>query len=157
MAEEKDNKKNSTMTIMMIGMFSFFITVVIAGTFLFMKFSAPTAAGNTGKYGGGEIGPLLPIGSEIIVNLAPSDTTGDHYLKVNITMEADGEKTVGELTKRIPQIRDLVIGILSSKTKDKIEEKEGKERIRREIIRVINSHLSLGRVRNIYFQDFVIQ
>jgi flagellar FliL protein len=82
----------------------------------------------------------------------------EHFLKTNIVLELDsGEKTGEEVSKRIPQIRDLVINILASKTKEKIIEKEGKDQVRSEIINNINQLMSNGMIRNIYFQDFIIQ
>jgi flagellar FliL protein len=72
-------------------------------------------------------------------------------------LEVDSEKTQVEVSKRIPQIRDLTISILSSKTKEKISEKEGKDLVRSEIINSINKNLTIGRVRRVFFEDFVIQ
>lgn len=163
MAEDlnKESKRNSLITVILIGMFSFFIAVVVAGTFLVLKFreSGSFPAMTPGPAVGAEqIGTLVSVGPEIIVNLNSSNAgIYGHYLKVNVSLEADAAKTGEELNKRIPQVRDLIIGILSSKTKEKIEEKEGKELLRREIINAVNQHLSQGRVKNIFFQDFVIQ
>ncbi len=75
---------------------------------------------------------------------------------MNATMELDNEKTKEEISKRIPQIRDLMISILRTKTKEKIDEKEGKDQIRSEIINSINRYLVTGKVKNLYFEDFLI-
>lgn len=159
----KEPKRNSLITVILIGMFSFFIAVVVAGTFLVLKFKEsgsfnPVATQRAAVGGAEQIGTLVSVGPEIVVNLNGGNSgMYGHYLKVNISLEADTSKTGEELNKRIPQLRDLIIGILTSKTKEKIDEKEGKELLRREIINAINQHLSQGRVKNIFFQDFVIQ
>ncbi|HOJ77419.1 MAG TPA: flagellar basal body-associated FliL family protein [Bacillota bacterium] len=153
--------KNSTVTVVLIGLFSFLITVVIAGTVIFLTLrndgsSHPNVELGVGTKKNVELGPLVSIGNDIIVNLAKQGSM-DYYLKVNVTLEAGNKKVAEELTNRIPQVRDLLINILSSKTIDKINEKEGKELIRREIINDINEILSTGKIKNVFFQEFVIQ
>lgn len=159
---------NKILNPIIVGIFAFLITIVISATILIIVFKAPKTktivvkepqnvrAVEGGGGGSEEIGPLVPLGNEIIVNLLSEDGS-EHYLKINVTVEVDNEKVKEEATKRVPQIRDLVISILRSKTKEKIDQKEGKESIRSEIISSINSHLVLGKVRNIFFEDFVIQ
>jgi flagellar FliL protein len=152
--------KNSTATIVLIGLFSFLITVVVAGTVIFLNLRQDSNLQGT-DFGSGasksaELGPLVSIGNDIIVNLVKQGGM-DYYLKVNVILEAGNQKVAGELNNRIPQVRDLLINILSSKTVDKINEKEGKELIRREIINDINEILSTGKVKNVFFQEFVIQ
>jgi len=155
MAQENNN--NSMMKIVLIGFFAFLITVVVAGTVLFLSLNKHN--GQTEKVAGKKamLGPLVSLGNDIIVNLQPDERGLERYLKVNVTLEVNNEKAQAELTARIPQVRDLIINILSRNTKEKIDEKEGKEQIRSEIIRAINSHLVQGKVTNLFFQDFVIQ
>ena len=163
-ANPKEKNKNNT-NIVVIGMFSFLITVVIAGTFLIITFRAGNASSQSvhervaaERSGVAEtIGPLVPLGNEIIVNLQSQDGM-PHYLKVNVTLETEeNEKVKEEVAKRVPQVRDLLISILRSKTKEKIDEKEGKDEIRSEIINGINRFLITGKVRNVYFEDFMVQ
>jgi flagellar FliL protein len=171
-----EGKKSNNLII--IGLFSFLITVVVSVTFLIIMLKRPVAApapmptGSAGHNQNGvykeEFGPTVPIQPEIIVNIV-SESGEEHYLKVNITLElriTPGEKSGGEgkggpgveeVTRRIPQIRDTVISILRAKTKEKIDEKEGKDLIRSEIIRSINKYLITAEIKNVYFQDFVIQ
>lgn len=169
MAEATPNNTNKPatpavkhMNPIIVGTFAFLITVVISGTILIITFKEPSKTVTqtivVKEAASEEIGPLVPLGNEIIVNL-PSELEGEgeHYLKVNVTLEVDNEKVTEEVTKRVPQIRDLLISILRSKTKEKIDEKEGKDLVRSEIINSINSFLVLGKVKNVFFEDFVIQ
>ena len=153
---------NKMTTYIILGMFVLLITVIVAGAFLIFTFknSASSQAPiikvqEVNPAAAEEVGPLVPLGNEIIVNI-PSDDGVERYLKVNATMELDNEKTKEEITKRIPQIRDLMISILRTKTKEKIDEKEGKDQIRSEIINSINRYLVTGKVKNLYFEDFLI-
>jgi flagellar protein FliL len=152
---------NKMTTYIIIGLFSLLVTVIIAGAFLIFTFKSTTTrmietkSVEVNPSSGEEVGPLVPLGSEIIVNIS-SDDGIERYLKVNATLEVDNDKAKEEVAKRIPQIRDLMITILRTKTKEKIDEKEGKEQIRSEIISSINHYLVLGKVKNLYFEDFLI-
>jgi flagellar protein FliL len=159
-----EGTKNKNSNILIIGLFSFLITVVIAGTFVFITLRQVNS-GNTHNSASvetvEEIGPLVPLGNEIIINI-PGEDGEEHYLKVNVTLEVQAgkdkeDKAKEEVTKRIPQFRDLIISILSTKTKEKIDEKEGKDLIRSEIITNINRYLLSCKVKNLFFEDFVIQ
>ena len=159
-AKDPGNMKN----LLIIFGFSFLATVIIVCTVLLIVFRNNNAAksGTPAQVESEkpakekEIGPLVSLGNEIIVNI-PSEDGTPHYLKVTISLEGDSEKAGEELKKRVPQIRDLVITILTSKTIEKIEEKEGKEIIRSEIIKNVNRYMVEGKVRNAFFEDFMLQ
>lgn len=143
--------------VLLIGLFSFMITVIFFGTFIIVTLrQSSNSKPHVETARNEEIGPLVSLGEEIIVNIN-SERGFEHYLKIQLTLEVDSEKTQVEVSKRIPQIRDLTISILSSKTKEKISEKEGKDLVRSEIINSINKNLTIGRVRRVFFEDFVIQ
>ncbi|MBW2087159.1 MAG: flagellar basal body-associated FliL family protein [Deltaproteobacteria bacterium] len=57
----------------------------------------------------------------------------------------------------MPQIKDSLLVLLSSKTFIDIKTVEGKMRLRMEIIGRINNFLTSGRVKNVYFTEFVVQ
>ena len=152
---------NKMTTYIILGMFVLLVTVIIAGAFLIFTFKTTTTrvvetkTVEVSPSSGEQVGPLVPLGNEIIVNIQ-SDDGVERYLKVNATLEVDNDKVKDEVAKRIPQIRDLMITILRTKTKEKIDEKEGKDQIRSEIIDSINHYLVTGKVKNLYFEDFLI-
>lgn len=164
----KNEGKRSINLILLIGLISFLITIIVAGIVLILILrNSPQAFDRQQPKQSkiatkAEIGPLVPIGPEIIVNIT-SDTGTEYYLKVNITLElqvinGSNEKAgIEEINKRIPQIRDTIITILRGKNKEKIDQKEGKDLISSEIISAVNRYLVYGRIKNVYFQDFVIQ
>jgi flagellar FliL protein len=47
--------------------------------------------------------------------------------------------------------------MLSSKTYDDIKTLEGKFQLREEIISILNQHLNSGKIKNVYFTDFIVQ
>lgn len=169
--EAKTKDSGNMKNLILIFGFSFLATVIIVCTVLLIVFRNTNVNGANGnrpnptpshqksekeKQKEKEIGPLVPLGNELIVNVSGEDGA-PHYLKVVVTLEGDSEKAGEELKKRVPQIRDLVITVLTSKTKEKIEEKEGKELIRSEIIKNVNRYMVEGKVRNAFFEDFMMQ
>jgi len=90
-----------------------------------------------------------------IVNLA--DTPDVRYLKLTLKLEADGEAVSAELSTRIPQIRDAVLVLLSSKDVNAVRTTQGKFQLRDEITQRINGLLKKPGVRSAYFTEFVVQ
>jgi len=102
----------------------------------------------------GEIGSIYELDT-FIVNL--SGDSGNHYLKVKISLEMNEEKLNLEIEKRLPQFRDSILTLLSSKTMEDVKSLEGKAQIRAEILTMLNQYLKTGKITNIYFGDFIVQ
>jgi flagellar protein FliL len=109
-----------------------------------------------------EIGAVVSVDT-FIVNLA--DPGGNRYLRVTMDLELAGKpadksahKTAGdELAKRMPQIRDAILMILSTKRYADISTTEGKTALREEIVNAANGLLASSQISRIYFKEFVIQ
>jgi len=99
----------------------------------------------------GEMFPLDPF----VVNLA--DGNGKRYLRATVQLELAPEQAVATFEQRLPQIRDVVLTILSTKEFENIRTADGKKNLRAEIIARLNELLNNESVANIYFTDFVIQ
>jgi len=100
------------------------------------------------------IGPIYPL-DPFTVNLISSNA--DRYLKCKIDLELDSPDLQKEIDKKLPAIRDMIIQILSSKTVEEIQTAKGKEKLKEEIKNKINSILTTGEIKNVYFTQFVIQ
>ncbi len=100
------------------------------------------------------LGVLYPM-KPFIVNLA--EAAGKRYLKLTIDLELTDKEVQGEINARMPPIQDSLLILLSSKSFSDISTVEGKMRLRMEIIGRINNFLVRGRVKNVYFTEFVIQ
>lgn len=170
------NKKNSTMTILIV---VFLLITVLggAGAAYFFLFKGKSEGGEGGDHGGGEAkaehapaaasAAAVPATGEkemvgiinrmdpFIVNLNEVDAS--RYLKVTVELEVTSEEVVKELDKRSPQIRDLSVGILSSKSFADIQGADGKFRLKEELMFAINKVLTAGQVKRIYFTQFVVQ
>lgn len=90
-----------------------------------------------------------------IVNLA--DAQEVRYLKMTVKLELDSQEASVELTGRIPQIRDTILVLLTSKDSASIRTTQGKFQLRDEITQRVNSLLSTPAVHTVYFTDFVVQ
>ncbi|PID81071.1 hypothetical protein CSB20_04340 [bacterium DOLZORAL124_64_63] len=112
-----------------------------------------------------DIGPTFAM-NPFIVNLGDPKLT--KYLRVTIHLEMDlaradkkGEESESrvrdELERRLPQIRDALLTIFSSKESAMLRSVEGKEIVRQEIKEEVNKRLARGSIKNVFFSDFVIQ
>ncbi|MFY4730792.1 flagellar basal body-associated FliL family protein [Nitrospira sp. BLG_2] len=90
-----------------------------------------------------------------IVNLA--DTPEVRYLKLTLKLEVDTQAIAVELSARIPQIRDAILVLLSSKDVNAVRTTQGKFQLRDEITQRVNGLLKKPGVRTAYFTEFVVQ
>ncbi|NOX14432.1 MAG: flagellar basal body-associated protein FliL [Epsilonproteobacteria bacterium] len=100
------------------------------------------------------IGPMYPM-SQFIVNLLSEN--GSRFLKTTIDLEMDKPELSNELDKKKPLIRDIIIRILSSKTFEEVSTMKGKSRLKDEIVNKLNNVLADGRIRDVFFTDFIVQ
>jgi len=101
-----------------------------------------------------DIGPIYPL-ETFIVNLA--DPRGKKYLKAKLELELNEPTAVQEIDQRLPQFRDTILTVLSSKSFEDIRELEGKYHLRVEIMTMLNQFLQSGEITNIYFTEFIVQ
>lgn len=90
-----------------------------------------------------------------VVNL--NEPGGKRYLKSKIELEYVDDKVRQELELRLPQLRDVILMHLSSMAFDDIQGADGKIELKNALITRINQVLKQGKIRNLYFTQFVIQ
>ena len=108
---------------------------------------APGAA----AIGAANIFPLEPF----IVNIYDGQEL--RYLKVKVEMEMAGVGVKTELEGRLAPIRDAILVLLSTKTLQDIQDVQGKNQLKDEILTAINKIIPPGKIAKIYFTDFVVQ
>ncbi|MCK5071713.1 MAG: flagellar basal body-associated FliL family protein [Desulfocapsa sp.] len=101
-----------------------------------------------------EIGPMIEI-KEFIVNIISEDDR--HYVKASLTLELNKIEAEEETNKRMPQIRDAILLLVGNKTFEELQDLQGKKQLKAELIGKINSFLQTGKVKAVYFTDFVVQ
>jgi flagellar FliL protein len=93
---------------------------------------------------------------EIIVTLRGQDKV-PNYLRINVNLEVDSQKTADLVRERLPQLRDIVILTLSSMRADDLITPEGNQAVRSELFRRLAEKMPADSLRGIYFSDLVIQ
>jgi flagellar FliL protein len=117
--------------------------------------AAAAEKGGEGEKGGppGKLGTIVDL-DPFIVNLADQEP---RYLKLTIKLEVEGPELKAEILQRVPQVRDSLLVLLSSKESVTLKPATGKLQLRDEILQRINSLLASGKARNVYFTEFVVQ
>ena len=156
--QEAASPKGFPLNIIVIGI----LALCLAGGGLYVwkggllsKFSGKKEA-STSQAGSekSEIGSIYEL-EAFIVNLTGG--AGNNYLKVKINLELNNAELKTEMDKRLPQFRDAILSLLSSKTYSEVKTLEGKSQIRAEILTTLNQYLKTGKITNVYFSDFIVQ
>lgn len=138
----------------------FLVLILLGGGTLVLKSGLISGGGNAAEATPAEegvttdIGPIYPL-ETFIVNLA--DPRGKKYLKTKLELELDKPVVVQEIDQRLPQFRDTILTILSSKSFEEIQQLEGKYQLRAEVMAMLNQYLTSGEITNIYFTEFIVQ
>ncbi len=165
-AQEEPKKKGGFLKILIIALIG--IIIGAAGGFfafkMFFKPAPPPVDNKTQTAQKKAPPPVAPKKNEIlpivdldpfIVNLADRDTR--RYLKVKMSIEVSDKKVAEEVKKRMPEIRDIITLLLSSKTYNDLSTIDGKLALKTAIVNRLNSIIISGRVTNVYFTEFVVQ
>lgn len=110
------------------------------------------------EHGGGEgaakSGGLLSL-EPFIANLA--DDGGRRYLKATFQIDFANGEVPAAMQAHLPQARDLLLTLFTSKTFDDIRTPEGKQQLREEIIQRVNQVLDRDLAKAVYFTEFIVQ
>ena len=101
---------------------------------------------------------------ELIVNLA--ETRGQRYLKLRMALKlrATGKEppsaAIKNFDERNPEMRDGLIRLLSAKSFESIESSDAKQRLKLEVLSVINDVVlegSAAKAERLFFLEFLVQ
>jgi flagellar FliL protein len=118
---------------------------------------APAAGGHGAPAAGGVASPaanIFPL-DPFIVNIYDGQEL--RYLKVKVELEMVGPAIKTEVEGRLAPIRDSILILLSAKTLQDVQDVQGKNTLKDEILGAINKNLPPGKIIKIYFTDFVVQ
>jgi flagellar protein FliL len=101
-----------------------------------------------------KVGIMYPL-DHFVANLLSE--SGKNYLKVEMNFEMEGEELSPELEEKKSVFRDIIIGILSSKSLEEISTIRGKEKLKTEILDKINPRLKDNKIIKVYFTDFIVK
>jgi len=116
-----------------------------------------------GAEGAGEEGeeeahaPIYVKLEAFTVNLADQES----YLQTEIQLMVADAKVGEKMNARLPEVRDALIRLLSSKTAEELSQQEGKDKLASEIQKQVNEVLGikgkLKGVKKVLFGAFIIQ
>ncbi len=159
--EQPGNKKKN---LIIIGSATLVLLLVIAAVLYFFVFRTKPVPPEEQDPGlkvpvpeisqNSDIGPMVDI-KEFIVNIISEDES--HYVKAALTIELNKDEAVDEVNKRMPQIRDAILLLVGNKTYEELHDLQGKKQLKAELVSKINSFLQQGKIKAIYFTDFVVQ
>lgn len=92
------------------------------------------------------------------VNLQPEN--GSQYLQVAMTVKAEGDKAADAMKQQMPDIRNRLLLLLSSKRASDLLTVAGKEKLAGEILNQVRQPLpeaDQARIAAVFFTSFVIQ
>lgn len=79
------------------------------------------------------------------------------YLRVKVEFETATADAKNEIELRQAPLRDAILVLLTTKTLQDVQDLQGKNQLRDEIMVAINKILPPGKVSRVYFTDFVVQ
>lgn len=111
--------------------------------------------GHGGDSEGAHKGSTFHTIESIVVN--PAGTAGTRFLSCSVNFEVDSKASLKAFEALDVQIRDVLITILSSKTVDELADIAERNRMRREILSVVNKVTAPATAKAVYLTDFVLQ
>lgn len=98
--------------------------------------------------------PITYTMPSFTVNLAGSPR---RLIRVEMTFEMLDKEGFEEIVRNSPRVRDEIMRILNRKTFDDIETIQGKLALKDQIAANLNQSLRAGVVKDIYFNEFLVQ
>jgi flagellar FliL protein len=100
-------------------------------------------------------------GDPVLYTMAPFNTNLDgvprRLIRVELSLEMMDEEGYEEVIGIVPQARDSIMRILNSKTFSDIESVQGKLHLKNQVVADLNASLRKGVVKNVYFNELVVQ
>ncbi len=106
------------------------------------------------KGAAGAVSNIYPL-EPFIVNIY--DGQEIRYLKLKVEFELANSAVKAELDAKQAPLRDAVLVLLTTKTLRDIQDLQGKNQLREEILSAVGRILAPGKVTRVYFTDFVVQ
>lgn len=119
------------------------------------KAEGGSPAASEGKEGAaGAAANIFPM-EPFIVNIYDGQEL--RYLRVKVEFETATADAKKEIELRQAPLRDAILVLLTTKTLQDVQDLQGKNQLRDEIMVAVNKILPPGKVSRVYFTDFVVQ
>lgn len=137
--------------IILIAIIILLLLVIVSGIIIYMLLNTPKEAKEEPIKIDKDL-MIVTVGDSFVNNVKDSKKICKVTLKVEINKE------VAELvTYRESEIRDRINALVRSKTEADLAGKEGQEKLQKEIVAIIQKIINSKEVRNVYFDEFIVQ
>jgi flagellar FliL protein len=144
----KSNKKSLLIIIVIL------VLALAGGAVAYMQFAGGKKKGEEARSEDKKVAKTALIAFEpFVLNLAEQG----RFLKVNIQFEIGDAANQQMVTDRMPQLRDAIITLMSSKSAESISSPEGKFQLKDELLLRANQAAGKEVFKNLYFTEFVMQ
>lgn len=156
MAKNKDNneniekKGNSKLIIIILA-----VVIVVLGAIIGIMFATNTSVSDVKAIFEKEIEQTIPM-EEFLVNIQ-SDTSRNHFVKMNIALMYTNPKNEEHIHANIFKIRDIVIKYLMQKERDDFKSHDSLYTVKEELIELLNEGLGEDMIKDIYITDMLVQ
>ncbi|HMN68863.1 MAG TPA: flagellar basal body-associated FliL family protein [Bdellovibrionales bacterium] len=100
-------------------------------------------------------------GDPVLYTMTPFNTNLDgvprRLIRLELSLEMMDEEGFEEVIGITPQARDSIMRILNGKTYEDVETVQGKLQLKNQIVADLNGSLKKGVVKNVYFNELVVQ
>jgi len=97
----------------------------------------------------------IPL-EQFTVNLATPGGTSQKFVRVNIALEFGTDEVEKEVQAKMPQVRNAIIDLFNSKRPNDLVSAEQREYLKEEIRNALNSFMTNGKVKGVYFTNFAV-
>lgn len=148
--EVKEKKSRSKKMIIIIAVAA--VLAIAGGFFTYTQLIAKGKKGESHAKVEEKKTALLPL-DPFVVNLAEQG----RFLKVTMQLELADAEDQAIATEKVPQFRDAIITLISSKSAEGLSSPEGKIQLKDELLLRLNQTSGKEIFKNIYFTEFVMQ
>ena len=100
-------------------------------------------------------------GDPVLFTMSPFNTNLEgvprRLIRMEVSLEMMDEEGYEEVIGEVPHARDSIMRILNAKTFTDVETVQGKLQLKNQIVAELNSTLKKGVVKNVYFNELVVQ
>lgn len=103
--------------------------------------------------------PVFVVVEPFVVNLM-SETSGDQFLQIAMTLQVPNQETADAIKLFMPQVRSRLLMVLSSKKASELLSNDGKKALTEEIIDQLGEPFASGKgpnITDVFYTSFVIQ
>ena len=111
--------------------------------------------GEAAKEGEGATGAIIYPMEPFIVNIY--DGAELRYLKIKVEFEMANPQVKPELEAKMAPLRDAILILLTTKTMQEIQDLQGKNQLREQILAAVSKVVPPSKITKVYFTDFVVQ